>query len=259
MGLTEVWRPHYDPSQNIGFSSGARRSYFTRHRADAQRKASLHDARDDGSTVVSTRVTQPKSMVKDVAESARDDGSTVLFTRMAQPKPMVKDVAESARSKHTTGVHEISGQDYKDSKTEDTARMTASAVNDVLRKKMAGKPDLLGSSVLRRKPDGPNMSSAQYFVDELMDLVPTDHRPSTPEALYLGTSHDDKGRRDYLKRRARMPVQSRYAFPVTANMEYGFVDPVPQPHATTFRRKNTVQKSFFRAQGAVTYLNIPGT
>lgn len=83
--------------------------------------------------------------------------------------------------------------------------------------------------------------------------------PSTRERLYTGVSHEEGGRHDYLKRRARVTVQERFGGvkPLTSNMTYGFHRPEVDYRASKFCHKPIIDESFYRVSGTTTHMNLP--
>mmetsp|Transcript_13143 Transcript_13143/g.30720 ORF Transcript_13143/g.30720 Transcript_13143/m.30720 type:complete len:158 (+) Transcript_13143:98-571(+) len=130
----------------------------------------------------------------------------------------------------------------------------ASEVGSMIRRKLtktsAGMP---GSLLPAEKKQRGGRPSSYYYLDDVLGLTPREGaaRPDTSEALYVKTSYEGGGRKDYLRRRSRRPVQERYASPITENMTYGFYPPREGQGRSVqdSPRKTSMKEVFFRRQG----------
>merc|ERR1712050_245928 len=106
----------------------------------------------------------------------------------------------------------------------------------------------------------PRKSSAVAFLEQklLRSSCADPSSPTVREKLYEGVSHEEEGKHQYLKMRARQPLKHRYgSMPPTTAMEIGLNRPEDEYRASKFCHQPVMEAGFYRVNGVVTYANLP--
>mmetsp|Transcript_28586 Transcript_28586/g.65935 ORF Transcript_28586/g.65935 Transcript_28586/m.65935 type:complete len:158 (+) Transcript_28586:46-519(+) len=130
----------------------------------------------------------------------------------------------------------------------------ASEVSGMIRRKLTQTSAGMPGSLLPSERKRGGVPSSHYYLDNILGLTPPE--PAAIEEAWVGDSiyanakTAEGGRKDYLRRRSRRPVQERYATPVTENMTYGFYPPKQRARSVQDSpRKSSMEQVFFRKRG----------